>query len=175
MKQPKPDYYVQVQRRKTIKYRATQHYQDYLTIPAKMSQLLGLQPGQAMRCTLNSDRESLSYTKVVEKPLQKKMTYEEWRDRIHKFIPSANEDGKPFEEIRKEAGIPMLTAPALWVRLAEAELGLTRKRDQKTHRIIWSLASATKLASGKPKIRDVKLTDLFALNERPLGASSPLE
>lgn len=157
MKEAKTEYYVQVQRRKTIKYGENQHHQDYITIPAGLSNTLDLQAGQIMRCALNGNGNSLIYTRIAEKPAKEKMTYEKWRDRVEKFTPT-EENGKTYEQIRTEGNIPIRTAPALWVKLAETELGLLRKRHPKTHRILWSLNPQT----SRPALKDTKLTEIIS-------------
>jgi bifunctional DNA-binding transcriptional regulator/antitoxin component of YhaV-PrlF toxin-antitoxin module len=161
MKEAKTEYYMQVQRRKTIKYGTKQHHQDYITIPAELSETLGLQPGQVMKCTLNGNGNSLTYTKTAEKANSKKMGYGEWRDRVKEFTPSTGEPGKTYEQIRREGDIPLRTAPALWVKLAETELGLVRNRDKKSHRVLWSLSATAKKPSSRLMLRDTKLTDIM--------------
>jgi bifunctional DNA-binding transcriptional regulator/antitoxin component of YhaV-PrlF toxin-antitoxin module len=156
------EYFVRVQRRKTVKYGPTQHHQDSVTIPAHVSEALKLQPGQIMKCILNCNGNSLTYTKVKEKPSSERIRYEDWRDIVRKVAPIA-EEWKTYEQIRREGNIPIKTAPAYWVKLAESDIGLVRKRDTKTNRILWGLAKGVKkdATSGKLTLRDAKLTDLI--------------
>jgi hypothetical protein len=159
MKESVAEYYVQVQRRKTIKYGPTQHYQDSVTIPAHVSEALKLLPKQILKCVLNANGNSLTYTKVTEKPSSRRMRYEDWRERIKAFTPQAN-PGKTYAQIRDQAGIPIKTAPSLWVRLAENDIGLKRSKDRKTHKILWSRAPmVTRIA--EQKLKDMKLTDVL--------------
>jgi hypothetical protein len=155
MKEPVAEYYVQVQRRKTIKYGPTQHYQDSVTIPAHVSEALKLQPKEILKCILNGNGHSLTYTKVTEKPSSRKMRYEDWRDIVNKVTPIAGE-WKTYEQIRREGNIPIKTAPAYWVKLAEDDIGLIRKRDTRTNRILWALLKGDPIKSTP---RDAKLTD----------------
>jgi bifunctional DNA-binding transcriptional regulator/antitoxin component of YhaV-PrlF toxin-antitoxin module len=144
MRQPKSGFYVQVQRHKTLKYGERQHYQDYITIPADLSETLGLRPGQVMKCVLSGSGNSLTYIEVTEKPSSGRMKYEEWRDIIRHVAPAAG-GWKTYDQISGEGNISMKTAPAYWVKLAENDIGLIRKRDTRTNRIQWDLPKETSL------------------------------
>ncbi len=143
MKQLKSEYYVQVQRHKTIKYGEKQHHQDYITIPAQLSETLELQSGQIMKCVLNGNGNSLTYTKVTEKP--SRMRYEEWLEKIKPHIPTTG-PGKTYTQICKEAGLIMRAAPADWVHKAQFEIHLNQTKDKQTHHIFWT---RTVLPDGK--------------------------
>lgn len=164
---------MRVQRHKTIKYGTKQHHQDYLTIPSELSKSLGLQPAQIMKCTLNGDHDSFTCSKATDKPTKHKITYQQWWEKLKPFIPATGK-GKPYEQIRKEAGLRILSAPAIWVKSGEAEFGLLRTKDRKTHKILWSLASEeTQSYTTMPKLRDMRLTDQFTSNKPASSASSP--
>jgi hypothetical protein len=137
MKQPKVEYYVQIQRHKTIKYAEKQHHQDYVVIPAQLSETLRLQPGQVMKCVLNGHGDSLTYTTTAEKFNHGKVRYEQWLEKIKPHIPTG-ELGKTYHQICIEAGLEMQSAPAEWVHRAKNEIALKNIRDKKTHRILWS-------------------------------------
>ncbi|MGA2625745.1 MAG: hypothetical protein ABSF63_01615 [Candidatus Bathyarchaeia archaeon] len=144
MKQPKTDYYVQVQRHKTIKYAERQHYQDYIVIPSQLSETLRLQPGQVMKCVLNGNGNALTYTTTAEKVNHGKMKYEQWLEKIKPYIPT-NALGKTYRQICVEAGIEMKSAPPEWVHKAKNEIALNNSiRDKKTHRILWSRVEQVK-------------------------------
>lgn len=113
----KSEYYVLVQRRKSLRYGEKQHYLNYLTIPAELSRFLGLQPGQAMKCIVNS-RGILTYTKAEKKP-KNRITYDDWVNAIRELTPQITENGKTYQQICKEANIPLKSAPALWVTQAK--------------------------------------------------------
>jgi len=149
----KSEYYVLVQRRKSLKYGEKQHYQDYITIPAELSRFLELQPGQAMKCSVNG-RVNLTYVKAEKKP-KNRMTYDDWVNAIRELTPLITENGKPYRQICKEANIPLKSAPALWVKQAERDIGLIRKRDSKTHRMLWTKTLVTE--NLRKKFRDVTL------------------
>jgi hypothetical protein len=63
-------------------------------------------------------------------------------DVVKKAMPIAGE-WETYEQIRKEGGITLQSAPAIWVRQAEKELGLIRTKDSKTHRILWWIHKRT--------------------------------
>jgi bifunctional DNA-binding transcriptional regulator/antitoxin component of YhaV-PrlF toxin-antitoxin module len=146
----KTEYYVLVQRRKSLKYGEKQHYQDYITIPAELSRFLGLQPGQVMKCVVNG-RGILTYIKAEKKP-KNRMTYDDW---IRELTPWMTENGKTYRQICEEANILLKSAPALWVKQAERDIGLIRKRDSKTHRMLWTKTLVTE--NLRKKFRDVTL------------------
>ena len=151
----KSEYYVLVQRRKSLKYGEKQHYQDYITIPTELSRFLGLQPGQVMKCVANG--RGLTYIKSESKP-RNGMTYHEWVSAIRDLISPVGQNGKTYSQIRKEANIPLKSAPALWVKQAERDIGLTRKRDPKTHQIHWTRIPVTQ--NLPRQFRDLTLTEL---------------
>ena len=150
----KSEHYILVQRRKSVKYAEKQHFQNYITIPIEISRLLGLVPGQVMKCEAKGEG-ILTYTKAEKKP-RNKMAYYDWVNAIKELIPWITENGKTYGQICKEANLPLRSAPALWVRQAERDIGLTRKRDPKTRRIVWTKA----LAALPRKLRDLTLTEL---------------
>jgi len=163
-REEKTEYYVRVQRRKTIKYGTTQHHQYYLTVPAQLSETLKLQPKQPMKCMLNCNGSSLTYTIVSEIPKQdgnrSKIEYKDWLGLVRKFTTTGT--WKACEQILKEAGA-RIPPPPIWVRLAENDIGLMRKQDSKTHRTLWSLdPQKAKPSSDKPpQSKDAKLTDIM--------------
>jgi hypothetical protein len=157
---PKAEYYVQVQRHRTLKYRAKQHHQDYITIPTELSKSLELDAGQIMRCTLNGNGKSITYTKVAGKPIEEKMTYEEWLARIGPHIPTGPPGKNPFD-IYREAGINKESVPAIWLERAKREIVLHSHLSAESHRILWYVTR--KEASQMPrKMVDQKLTQLIS-------------
>jgi len=153
----KSEYYVLVQRRKSLRYGEKQHYQDYVTIPAELSRLLGLLPGQVMRCIANG--RGLTYAKSEGKP-RNGTTYHDWISTIKDLIPPMGQQGKTYSQIRREANIPLKSAPALWVKQAERDIGLIRRRDPKTHRVLWTKVMAAQNLSSK--FRTMTLTEVLA-------------
>mgnify|MGYP001029500883 CR=1 FL=1 len=153
----KNEHYVQVQRRKSLRYGEKQHYQDYITIPIELSRFLELQPGQVMRCA-TKNRAILTYTKAEGKP-KNKMAYQEWIKAIGDRTPSAGEQGKTHSQICKEANLSLRSAPAFWVKQAEHDIGLIRRRDGKTHRMLWTRTSAGQHL--QKRLRDPTLTELI--------------
>ncbi len=144
MKQPKSEYYVQVQRHKTIRYAAKQHYQDYIVIPTQLSETLRLQPGQVMKCVLNGNGNALTYTITAEKFNHVKLKYDQWLEKIKPHIPTDTQ-GKTYHQICIEAGLEMKSAPAEWVHKAKNEIALNNSiRDKKTHLILWSRSEQVK-------------------------------
>lgn len=156
----KEEYYVKVQRRKSLKYSGKQHYQYYITIPIEISRRLEMELGQIMKCSING-RGILAYSKA-EKKVNNQMDYEQWISIVRKFTPPINELGKTYRQIRREGNIPLKSAPALWVRQAKNDIGLTRKIDSKTHRILWTRSQT--YDSHMPFI-DPTLNELIRKNE----------
>jgi len=152
----KSERYVLVQRRKSVKYGEKKNYQDYVTIPADISRSLGLLPRQVMRCVVNG-RGVLTYVKA-ELESEIRMTYGDWINAIRGVIPLVGEQGKTYSHIRREANIRLKSAPALWVKQAERDIGLIRKRDPNTHRLLWTKLSATQ--NLPRKFKDLTLTEL---------------
>jgi bifunctional DNA-binding transcriptional regulator/antitoxin component of YhaV-PrlF toxin-antitoxin module len=134
----KEEHYVKVQRRKSLKYNDKQHYQYYVTIPIEILCSLALKTGQVMRCTTNG-KGILVYSKA-EKKKNNKIDYKQWISIIKKFTPPTNKPGKTYQQIRREGNIPLRSAPALWVRQAETDIGLIRKLNSKTRRILWTIS-----------------------------------
>jgi len=90
------------------------------------------------------------------------MTYGDWINAIRDFIPLVGEQGKTYSHIRKEADILLKSAPALWVKQAERDIGLIRKQDSKAHRILWTKFSLTQ--DSPRKSRNLTLTELMENN-----------
>jgi hypothetical protein len=102
------------------------------------------------------------YAAVERKPIVERLTCQKWLDAVAKLTP-ATWPGKTYTQICKEGGITLQSAPAIWVRQAEKELGLLRRKDPKTHRILWSLdPQKAKPVSIKPAPKDMKLTDIMS-------------
>jgi hypothetical protein len=137
MKEVKSAYYVQVQRHKTVRYGPKQHYQDYVAIPLDISEALELQPRQILKCVLNGS--SFTLARVAEKPVLKKISYEEWRDKVERVTPLSTVAWKSYAQIRIDAKIPIRTAPALWVKMAESDIGLRHVKHPKLHLVMWAL------------------------------------
>lgn len=155
------EYYVRAQERKTIKYKGKQHLERSMTIPAELSRIWDLKAGQTVRLKWDGNG-NVVLTKVSQRPARARLTYVEWVERLSPFIPE-KEPGKTYQEICKQAGISHGSAPAIWVRQAEKDLGLVRTKDSKTHRTLWSLdPQKAKPASIKPASKDMKLTDIMS-------------
>jgi hypothetical protein len=156
----KAEHYVQLQGRKSLKYGEKQHFQHYLTVPTDFTPPHGFQPGQTFRCTSNG-KGVLVYAPVQQKPITERLTYHKWLDVVSRLTP-ASWPGKTYRQICREGGISLRSAPAIWVRQAEKELGLARTKDPKTHRILWSLdLQRSKPSSEKSTLEDAKLTDIL--------------
>jgi hypothetical protein len=153
----KHEHYLKLQGRKTVKYGSKQHHEMTIVVPAEICRLLDLVSGNYMRLALNEKHE-LIYTKANEKPPRNYLTYERWLTAISKLMPRGG-PGKTYAEICREAGIPHRSAPALWVRMAERDIGLVRNRDRVTRRVLWMM---TVRGPSNPLqiLRDTKLTDI---------------
>ena len=134
----KEEYYVKVQRRKSLKYGDKQHYQYYITIPIEISSHLELQTGQIMKCSIKGNGKIIYFK--TEKKENNKLNYEQWISIVRKFTPSIHKPGKTYRQICKEGNIPLRSAPALWVKQAQIDIGLTRKMCLKTRRILWTIS-----------------------------------
>jgi len=71
---------------------------------------------------------------MTEKP--KKMTYEEFRDRIAKTL-KAEPKGLTWTEIRERLALPQKVPNNKWVRQMEKDIGLLRVEEAKG--VIWRL------------------------------------
>lgn len=60
-----------------------------------------------------------------EKP--KKMTYEEFRDRIRELIKEEKK-GLSWTEIKAKIGLPQKVRNNLWVKMMEKDIGLVREK-----------------------------------------------
>jgi hypothetical protein len=78
------------------------------------------------------------YSAIEQKPVTEKLTYQKWLETVARLTPTTT-PGKSYTQIRKEGGITLKSAPTIWVRQAEKELGLIRTKELKTHRILWLL------------------------------------
>jgi bifunctional DNA-binding transcriptional regulator/antitoxin component of YhaV-PrlF toxin-antitoxin module len=78
-------------------------------------------------------------TKPKVKP--KKMSYEEFRDKISSILKT-EPNGLSWSEIRDGLKLPQKVPNNLWVRMMEKDIGLVRKLDNKTAKTIWRLQSS---------------------------------
>jgi len=74
--------------------------------------------------------------KPKEKP--KKMSYEEFRDKISGILKT-EPGGLSWTEIRDRLKLPQKVPNNLWVRKMEKDIGLVRMLDHKTAKTIWRL------------------------------------
>lgn len=84
-------------------------------------------------------------TTPKQKP--KRMSYEEFRDRI-KGLLETKSDGLTWTAIRDTLDLPQKVPNNLWVRMLERDIGLIRKRDHAVAKIVWKLP--------KPKLKPSK-------------------
>jgi antitoxin component of MazEF toxin-antitoxin module len=78
-------------------------------------------------------------TKPKEKP--KKMSYEEFRERISEILKTEPR-GISWTEIRDRLKLPQKVPNNLWVRMMEKDIGLVRKLDNRTAKTIWRLKAS---------------------------------
>jgi hypothetical protein len=157
MKQIKQEYHVTVQRKKTVKYGEKQHYQQYIILPAPLCLQQKIETGQIFKIKI-SEEGDLTLSRVKCKPAKAKLTYQEWLQKITPFIPTEL-PGKTCSQICLEAGVPLATAPAIWVKQAETDIGLERLPDPVSHRILWT-RTAQQGKGTMQKLKETKLTDL---------------
>lgn len=145
----KQEYFVKIQRKKTQMYEGKQHYQRTITLPASLCRMYDLDTGQYVRLSFNGNGE-ITFRKTESRPLQKRMTYEEWLRKIEPHIPTTG-PGKIYTQICKEAGLTMRAAPAEWVHKAQIEIRLKKTRDKQTHHIVWTRIALPERKDQKPK------------------------
>jgi hypothetical protein len=158
MTYPKQRYHVKVQRKKTGRYGKKQHYQKFLTLPAPLCLEQGIETGQIFEI-IKGEGGTLTLSRVNSKPVEVKLTYQEWLRSIGRFIPTQRPGGVP-SAICREAGLPFTTCPAIWVRQAEAERELERFYDPVTRRVRWVRPDKPHQPDSMQKLKDAKLTDL---------------
>jgi hypothetical protein len=158
MTHPKPEYHVTVQRKKTVKYGEKQNYEQYVILPVPLCKEHSIETGQIFKIK-KGEGGVITLTKVNSKPIGAKITYQDWLHRIKPFIPIVP-PGKSPSEICREAGLPLATCPAIWVRQAETDHELERFHDPVTHRIRWARPLKSPQSSPMQKLKETKLTDL---------------
>lgn len=107
-----------------------------MAFPGELCRLWDLEKGQVVRLLINGNGEVI-VKKADSKPPRKRMTYEEWLEKITTHIP-IDGPGKIYRQIVAEAGLTMKAAPAEWVHKAENDIHLKRTLDKQTHRIVWT-------------------------------------
>jgi hypothetical protein len=127
------------------------------TCAVEFSRFLELQPSQTMKCTVNG-RGVLVYTAVEQKPVTDRLTYQKWLEIVARLTPPTW-PGKTYTQICREGGIGLRSAPVVWVREAEHDIGLKRTMDTKTHRVLWTRQLNAKDHTPR-KLRDAKLAEL---------------
>jgi hypothetical protein len=160
----KQQYYIKVQCRKTLKYKDSQYYESYMTLPADLCRFWKLENGQIVRLALDGcERAVLS--KAQSKPHIHLITYHDW---LSVIVPILQKNNRlTYGEIRKHTGLVLKSAPAIWVKQAENDIGLVRARDHKTHEIVWSLhSSKLKMQESvaqktPPHLRNATLTEIL--------------
>lgn len=154
----RPEYYVTVQRKNTGKYAGKQNYGKYFTLPAPLCKQYGIETGQVFKIKMG-EGGAITLSKVNSKPVEAKVTYQEWLRKIGPFIPT-EPPGKSPSQICLEAGVSHATCPAIWVRQAADDIGLERSEDPVSHRILWSRPATTRQENPTQKLKETKLTDL---------------
>jgi len=111
-----------------------------IVIPPSQIEELGWNEG--MELESSAKRKTLvvrPQARPREKP--KKMSYEEFRERISEILKRKPE-GLSWTEIRDRLKLPQKVPNNLWVRMMEKDIGLVRTLDNKTAKTIWRLPKA---------------------------------
>ena len=112
-----------------------------IIIPPSAVEKLGWKEGQELESQVKGRILVIKpQGKRKEKP--KKMTYEEFRDRIKELLKTEPQ-GLTWTDIRNTLKLPQKVPNNLWVRMMEKDIGLVRELDTKTAKKTWRLHTST--------------------------------
>lgn len=95
-------------------------------IPSSKIDKLGWNEGDELESVVKGNTLLIKHLlNPPEKP--KKMTYEEFRDRIEELLKN-EEKGLSWTEIKAKLGFPQKVPNNLWVRMMERDIGLIREK-----------------------------------------------
>jgi len=118
-----------------------EYYKWVITIPPKHVEALGWKEGDELESRVN--KGSLIIKKADLSKRHPKMTYEEFRDKIAELL-KREPQGLNWTEIKKRLNLPQKVPNNLWVRMMENDIGLIRKLDSRTGKVIWRLKEYAK-------------------------------
>jgi len=111
-----------------------------IVIPPSQIEELGWNEGMELESSAKRKRLVVRpRTRPKEKP--KKMSYEEFRERILETL-KREPKGLSWTEVRDRLKLPQKVPNNLWVRMMEKDIRLVRTLDNKTAKTIWRLPKA---------------------------------
>jgi len=111
-------------------------------------------PSQVEELGWNEGEELESYVKgktLLVKPLvkhnerPKRISYRDFKEKVAALL-STEPEGLSWTEIRQKLQLPQKVPNNLWVRMMEKDIGLLRRLDNKTAKVIWKLEGLKKEA-----------------------------
>jgi|CXWL01.1.fsa_nt_gi bifunctional DNA-binding transcriptional regulator/antitoxin component of YhaV-PrlF toxin-antitoxin module len=117
-------------------------YKYLITLPEDLIEELGWESGSELEAKKIDSGFKVSFV-AKPKPAPKKqnfelkMTYEEFRDKIHSVLEH-KDNGLTWTEIRSILGLEQVVPNNKWVRQMEKDIGLKRIRDM--HGVIWRVS-----------------------------------
>jgi len=115
-----------------------------IIVPPSQVEQLGWDEGEELESYV---RGKTLFVKPLVKRKEKpeKMSYQDFKEKVSALL-STEPEGLSWTEIRRKLQLPQKVPNNLWVRMMEKDLGLLRQLDNKTARVIWTLANLRKEA-----------------------------
>jgi antitoxin component of MazEF toxin-antitoxin module len=108
-----------------------------IIIPPSQVEQLGWREGEELESCIK-DKLLLIKPSVKKKESPHKMSYLEFREKIAQVLKT-QPNGLSWTEIRERLQLSQKVPNNLWVATMEREIGLQRRSDSRTAKIIWKL------------------------------------
>jgi len=108
-----------------------------IIVPPSQVEELGWNEGEELESHVRG-KTLLVKPLVKRKEIPKRMSYLDFKERVSALL-STKPEGLSWTEIRQKLLLPQKVPNNLWVRMMEEELGLLRRLDNKTAKVIWKL------------------------------------
>jgi len=115
-----------------------------IIVPPSQVEELGWKEGEELESYIKG-RSLLIRLAIKQKEKPQKMSYLDFKEKILALLKT-EPNGLSWTEIRQKLQLPQKVPNNLWVSMMEKDIGLLRRLDNKTAKIIWKLESSKKEA-----------------------------
>ena len=122
-----------------------EYFKHQVTIPNNFITQLGWEVGDNLDPSITA--KGLLFYKTERKERQKRMDYEEFKDKIAYTLATLPQ-GSTWAALRLKAGLTQATPSAIWVKRMEDEGILKRFQEPDTSRIIWKSSKGQPIPNG---------------------------
>lgn len=131
---------MKLQKVTAYRYGNKTQYKHIITIPEETINRLGWPEGSELKDSVHGKSLVIDFVsppvKKEVKPIEPKMSYEEFRDKI-KGALEYNDRGMTWTELKNHLKLEQVVPNNKWVRLLENDIGLVRLKDVRG--VVWRL------------------------------------